>query len=90
MQHEGTIRFKLAELMDARGWSAYRLSQESGVQEVVIAKFKNNAAPSPRLETLARLCGALDCGIGDLMEYVPAETPAKPSSTRRGRSSKKR
>lgn len=90
MNEPGTIRFNLDEILKARAWSEYRLSQESGVQRVVIAKFRNNAAPSPRLETLAKLCAALNCGIGDLMEYVPAPAATKTGSATKSPRSKKR
>ena len=83
MAGHGSIRFKFDELLAARGWSNYRLAKESGVQAIVIAKYRTNAVQAPPLETLAKLCAALECGICDLMEYVPEKAKPHRSKSRR-------
>ena len=80
MAEHGEIRFKLDDLLTARGWSNYRLAKESGIQETIVAKYRNNAALAPPLETLAKLCAALGCDIGDLMEFVPNKRAKKTRS----------
>ena len=77
------IRFRLEELLKARGWSDYRLAQESGVGANVIGKYRKNQVKEPSLYVMNLLCAALGCGIGELMEYVPDKGARKASSRRK-------
>ena len=46
---------RLRELMDAHGWSMYRLAKESGLTNSTIANiFRRNALPS--IDTLEKIC----------------------------------
>ena len=48
---------KLQSLLDARGWTMYRLAKESGLSEKTIANiYRRNTLPS--LPTLEAICGA--------------------------------
>ena len=48
---------KLRRMMEERGWTAYRLSKESGLSESTLANiFKRNTVPS--IATLEAICGA--------------------------------
>ena len=53
-------RMKLKELAEATGIAVNNLSV-----------LKTNKARAVRFSTLAKLCKALDCTPGDLLEYVP-------------------
>ncbi len=64
------IRIRLDKLLKQRGWSAYRLSQESGLHPSVLGKYRHNEVKEISLETLNSLCKALHCKAGDLIEYV--------------------
>jgi putative transcriptional regulator len=64
------IIFRLDKLLEKRGWSAYRLAQESGIHPSVLSKYVNNQVREISLETLNSLCKALSCRAGDLIEYV--------------------
>lgn len=65
------IRFKLNQVLAARGWSVYRLSQESGIRQDVIGQYKNNVVKRAVLAHLNTMCATLKCNLNDLMEYVP-------------------
>ena len=39
-----------------------------------VSILKNGKAKAVKVETLNKLCAALDCQPGDLFEYVPDET----------------
>jgi len=65
------IRFRLEELLKARGWTDYRLAQETGIGANVIGKYRRNLVTRPDLAVISRLCERLKCGVGELMEYVP-------------------
>jgi len=67
------IVFRLDKLLEKRGWSAYRLAQESGIHPSVLSKYVNNQVREISLETLDAMCRTLACRAGDLIEYV-AET----------------
>jgi len=71
------IRFRLDELLKERGWSAYRLAKETGLHNSVIGKYRHNQALEARVDVLNRLCAALNCGIADLIEYVPDKKARK-------------
>lgn len=53
-------RMKLKELAEATGIAVNNLSV-----------LKTNKARAVRFSTLEKLCKALDCTPGDLLEYVP-------------------
>ena len=50
---------KLQSLLDARGWTMYRLAKESGLSEKTIANiYRRNTLPSlPTLEAICRAFG---------------------------------
>jgi len=64
------IRFRLDKLLKARGMTAYRLSMESGIQQIVLSKYVHNQVREISLETLNALCAALRCQPGELIEYL--------------------
>ena len=65
------IMFRLDGLLEKRGWTAYRLAKESGIHPSVLSKYVNNQVREVSLDTLNKLCEALSCRAGDLIEYVP-------------------
>lgn len=65
------IRFRLEQLLKARGWSDYKFAQESGIGAAVIGKYRRNLVKQPDLAVMSKMCATLQCGIGDLMEYLP-------------------
>jgi putative transcriptional regulator len=71
------VRFLLDELLKARGWTDYRLSQESGIGANVIGKYRRNLVRQPDLRIINKLCQTLGCEIGELMEYIPDDKKPK-------------
>jgi putative transcriptional regulator len=65
------IRIRLGKLLKQRDWSAYKLSQQSGIHPNVLSKYRHNQVKEISLETLNSLCKALRCKAGDLIEYLP-------------------
>lgn len=65
------IRWTLQDRLDAKGWSAYRLAKEAKLEPSTIYKLKGaTAVKHIDGRTLAKLCKALECEPGDLLEYV--------------------
>jgi putative transcriptional regulator len=71
------IRFRLDELLKARGWSDYKLAQESGIGANVIGKYRRNLVRRPDLVIVNKMCEALACGAGELLEHVPERKAKK-------------
>ena len=71
------VRFLLDELLKARGWTDYRLAQESGIGANVIGKYRRNIVRQPELRIINKLCQTLGCEIGELMEYIPDDKKPK-------------
>jgi len=71
------IVFRLDRLLEKRGWTAYRLAQESGLHPSVLSKYVNNQVREISLETLDALCKSLACRAGDLIEYVAESKSSK-------------
>jgi putative transcriptional regulator len=61
------IHCRLDELLEQRGMTLTRLSALVGVSIVNLSILKNDRARAIRYSTLAAICAALDCEVGDLL-----------------------
>jgi putative transcriptional regulator len=61
------IHCRLDELLAERGMTLTRLSEIVGVSVVNLSVLKNDRARAIRYSTLAAICRALDCEVGDLL-----------------------
>lgn len=61
------IHCRLDELLLERGLTLTELSGMVGVSVVNLSVLKNNRARAIRFSTLAAICHALDCEVGDLL-----------------------
>ena len=69
----GKIVLHLDRMMVERKMSLNELAEKVGISNVNLSKIKNNRVTAVRFETLASICDALQCGAGDILEYVPGE-----------------
>lgn len=67
---DGKIVLHLDRLMVERKISLNDLAERVGITNVNLSKIKNNHITAMRFSTLAALCKALNCEVGDLIEYV--------------------
>lgn len=67
------IIIKLKELLDDRRISRTRLSHMTDMNLHQINKYYNNNVKRLDAETLAKLCYALKCDLGELIEYEADE-----------------
>lgn len=58
-------------MMARRKMSLTELSEKVGITLANLSILKTGKARAVRFETLSRLCEALDCQPGDLLEYRP-------------------
>ena len=70
------IRIDLDLMLAKRKMSVTELSEKLGITMANVSILKNGKAKAVKVETLNKLCAALDCQPGDLFEYVPDETEA--------------
>jgi putative transcriptional regulator len=79
------IRFRLSEVLKQKGWTPYRLSQETGLTVPTAYRLADPRQEFGRFttDTLDRLCSALEIQPGDLLEWVPAEPYGRRRAERR-------
>ena len=67
------VRFRLAEILEERGWTAYRLAQETALTVPAAYRLADPDRPVQRLDitTLDTLCRVLKVQPGELLEWVP-------------------
>ena len=70
----GKIVLHLGRLMVERKITLSELAERIGITNANLSKIKNNHITAMRFSTLAALCEALDCGVGDLIEYVRSDS----------------
>ena len=63
------IRVTLDEMLARRGMKARELAAEVGISETQMSLFRSGKVKGIRFRTLARLCAALECVPGDLLDY---------------------
>ena len=61
------IHCRLDELLEERGMTLTKLSELVGVRVVTLSVLKHDRARALRYSTLAAICDALECEVGDLL-----------------------
>lgn len=59
---------KLFDLMKEKGLTTYKIRKENIISQSALTALKNEK--SVTTDTIAKLCKALNCQPGDIMEYV--------------------
>ena len=65
----GEIIFNIDVMLAKRKMSVTELSNRVGITMANISILKNGKAKAIKVSTLKKLCEALDCQPGDLLEY---------------------
>ena len=65
----GEIIFNIDVMLAKRKMSVTELAERVGITIANISILKNGKAKAIKISTLAKLCAALDCQPGDLLEY---------------------
>ena len=66
---EGEIVFNIDVMLAKRKMSLTELSSRVGITLANMSILKTGKAKAVKISTLAKLCEALDCQPGDLLEY---------------------
>ncbi len=72
------IRIHLGRLLGERKMKMAELSRITGISKNALSDVYYEKGKQIRYETLEKICEALGCTVGDLIEYQPDNT--KPSS----------
>ena len=62
---------KLLKKMDEEGLYTYKIRKEKIISESTLQNIREGKRVTT--DTIAALCGALNCQPGDLIEYIPDE-----------------
>ena len=73
------IHCRLDELLLAKNMTLTELSKRVGVSVVNLSVLKNDRAKAIRFSTLAAICEALTCEVGELLSVIrPADGTGSP------------
>ncbi len=67
----GEIIFNIDVMLAKRKMSVTDLAEKVGITIANMSVLKNGKAKALKITTLIKLCTALDCQPGDLLEYRP-------------------
>ena len=70
---EGEIIFNIDVMLAKRKMSVTQLSEKVGITMANISILKNGKAKAIKISTLTKLCEALECKPGDILEYRERE-----------------
>ena len=70
---EEDIIFNIDVMLAKRKMSVTELAERVGITISNISVLKNGKATAIKVSTLAKLCEALDCQPGDILEYRKKE-----------------
>ncbi|MCI6584304.1 MAG: helix-turn-helix transcriptional regulator [Mobiluncus sp.] len=65
------INVNLDVMLAKRQLSVQDFAAAVGITPVNVSVLKNGRAKAIRFSTLEAICRVLDCGPGDILEYVP-------------------
>ena len=71
---EGEIVFNIDVMLARRKMSVTELADRVGITVANMSILKTGKAKAVKVSTLTRLCAALDCQPGDILEYRPKES----------------
>lgn len=70
---EGEIIFNIDVMLAKRKMSVTELADRVGITIANVSVLKNGKAKALKISTLIKLCEALDCQPGDILEYRRSE-----------------
>lgn len=70
---EGEIIFNIDVMLAKRKMSVTELAEKVGITVTNMSILKTGKAKAIKVSTLVKLCEALNCQPGDLLEYRPME-----------------
>ena len=72
-ESSNAIIINIDVMLAKRKMSVTELSEKVGITMANISILKNGKAKAIKVDTLNKICRALDCQPGDILEYVPSD-----------------
>lgn len=63
------VKVTLDAVLVRRGMTGKQLAQRMGISETQLSQFRSGKVRGIRFSTLARMCEALECTPGELLDY---------------------
>ncbi len=76
-----SIRFRIDEVLRERGQSLYWLARAAGISYTTLWRLTKDRALGMNFATLEKMCGALECQPGDLIELRKENNLTKKTRT---------
>ncbi len=70
---DGEIIFNIDVMLAKRKMSVTELAEKVGITVANMSVLKTGKAKAIKVSTLAKLCKALECQPGDILEYTQSE-----------------
>ncbi|KNG95429.1 helix-turn-helix domain-containing protein [Pseudaestuariivita atlantica] len=67
------INVTLDVMLARRKMRSKELAERIGLTEANVSLLKSGKVKGVRFETLEKICAALDCQPGDILEYLPED-----------------
>ena len=67
----GKFVFRLKELLASKNISMTSLAKSTGIDYRAIKRINDQSIGKADLDTMARICYALNCKLEDIIEYIP-------------------
>ncbi len=77
------IEVRINQLLDQQGRTFYWLAKETGISHTTLWRLKKAKAYGITLDTLEKICNALNCQPGDILRLAPDPKGKKKSSKRK-------
>lgn len=66
---------RLKEVLERKGWTRYKLQKKTGITYPTLYALFHGRSKGYSAEVLNKLCCALKCAPGDLLEWRPDKFP---------------
>lgn len=76
------IEIRVDQLLAEHGRTFYWLAKETGISHTTLWRLKKGKALGINFETLEKMCQALNCQPGDVLELAPTKESSKNRATR--------
>ncbi len=71
VQNKDMIKNKLSEIMGRRRLNMAEVARLAGLTHVTVFRIYHDKTKTIELETLNKLCNALNCRVQDIFEHIP-------------------
>ncbi|WP_083585614.1 helix-turn-helix domain-containing protein [Clostridium kluyveri] len=72
-------KYKIIKIIDAKGWSKYKLAKESGLAHSTLHDILSGKNAGPTIRTLQKLANALDVSVNDFFDEDENITVKEPT-----------